>query len=342
MASDSLAQATGQAIVNFQASNSFPESDEISTSYLSSTALSAALSTVQTARHDLEEEIKYISRESALEVDEWVKNARILQYDIEQTKVFSARIAQEAGKGDELWRREKEDSDYTDFLSKEIAYSDGLLEALRGIKVVKEMLDSAEAAAHDFRILEALNILAGAWDYIGEVPANELTRPMRVLSERSFELKAGIHDTFDSAWGKLVCVDKERGAVTVSQVVEGGTDMERAMTVIKAYKEEQHRLQELYEDLDELIIKPRVLLTHGILRTIVVEGVSAPSFPTRFKQLLIIAEHDSLLDRTSLPPNQRPLCRPRESSPFHLHQFPPRLGTRPLRHIDAQTHHTNQ
>jgi len=43
---------------------------------------------------------------------------------------------------------------------------------------------------------------------------------------------------------------------------------------MKAYKDEEKRLQKFYEDFDDTIIRPRVLLDSGVLKSIVVEGVS--------------------------------------------------------------------
>lgn len=266
------ASATGKAIVEFATHGSFPDSDEISTSYVEGPILASALQAVQTARQELEDQIKAISRESAPEVDAWVLNARQLQDDIEKTKVNSARIAREGKEGEALYKTVRDDESYVGFLQKEIGYSEQLGRALRGIREVKNMLDDAENKGHGGQILEALNLLAEAWEIIGDIPAHEVTTPMSLLNTRSFKLKEMIHDTFDNAWGKLVNFDQEAGCLTVNDVTHGGIDMAQAMTVIEAYKERDYRLHRLYEQLDEVIIKPRVLLTNGILHSIVLEG----------------------------------------------------------------------
>lgn len=225
----------------------------------------------------MQDEIKAISRESAPAVDDWVENARTLREDIEATRSLSNQIAKEAEAGDILYKTAKEDGEHVEFLRNEIVYSSQLLDALQGIKVVKQMLDEAEVAGEQHRILEALNILAGAWDFIGNVPAHQMTQPMAILNKRSYELKASIHDSFNNTWNELVHFNSLKGTLTVNHTTIGGTDMDRAMTVIKAYKEEEKRLQKLYEDLDEHIIRPRVVLANGVLKSISVEGVSADS-----------------------------------------------------------------
>lgn len=264
--------AAGKAIVDFATHGTFPDDDEISTSYVEGNVLASALQAVQTARQELEDQIKSISRESAPEVDAWVLNARQLQDDIENTQVHSARIAREGNEGEVLYKTVRGVESYVGFLQKEIGYSEQLGKALRGIREVKQMLDDAENKGHGGQILEALNLLAQAWEVIGDIPAHEVTTPMSLLNTRSFRLKEMIHDIFNNAWGKLVNFDQEAGCLTVNDVTHGGIDMAQAMTVIEAYKERDYRLNKLYEQIDEVIIKPRVLLTNGILHSIVVES----------------------------------------------------------------------
>lgn len=59
-----------------------------------------------------------------------------------------------------LYRAVKEDGDHVDFLEKEIEYNAQLKEALTGIQAVQEMLDGAEGAGAEGKLLDALDILA--------------------------------------------------------------------------------------------------------------------------------------------------------------------------------------
>lgn len=54
----------------------------------------------------------------------------------------------------------KEDAEHVEFLEKEVEYSNQLKKALGGIQDVQKMLDGAEGAGVEGRLLEALNILA--------------------------------------------------------------------------------------------------------------------------------------------------------------------------------------
>jgi hypothetical protein len=47
------------------------------------------------------------------------------------------------------------------------------------------------------------------------VPADQKTRPLIVLNQRAFELKASIHEGFTMTWNKLVDINAESGKVTI-------------------------------------------------------------------------------------------------------------------------------
>lgn len=62
----------------------------------------------------------------------------------------------------------KEDAEHVEFLEKEIEYNTQLKEALNGIQDVRKMLDGAEGAGVEGRLLDALNILARmlTWNFV--------------------------------------------------------------------------------------------------------------------------------------------------------------------------------
>jgi centromere/kinetochore protein ZW10 len=87
-------------------------------------------------------------------------NAHALQEDIESSKLVADEIAHEAEVGDALHRTVKDNSDHVEFLEKEVEYNTQLKEALSGIQAVQKMLDEAESAGAEGRLLDSLNILS--------------------------------------------------------------------------------------------------------------------------------------------------------------------------------------
>ncbi|KFY88398.1 hypothetical protein V500_06397 [Pseudogymnoascus sp. VKM F-4518 (FW-2643)] len=267
-------KALGQSIANFARDGVFPGDEEISKSYVEGEALALALQAVTAARSALEDEIRKTSRDSAPEVDTWIKNAHALQEDIENSKCLAEDIAREAEGGDALQRAAKEDADHVEFLEKEVEYNTQLKEALNGIQDVQRMLDGAEGAGVEGRLLDALNILAQSWEKMENIPAHEITRPLSVLNERAFLVKKSIHEQFGHIWNTLVHFDEEMTSLTIDNTLDGPTDIPQSVLIMKAYKEDDKRIQKFCDDFETAIVHPRVILGHGPLKSISVEGTS--------------------------------------------------------------------
>ncbi|KFY42584.1 hypothetical protein V495_04438 [Pseudogymnoascus sp. VKM F-4514 (FW-929)] len=267
-------KAIGQSIANFARDGVFPGDEEISKSYVEGEALALALQAVTAARSALEDEIRKTSRDSAPEVDTWIKNAHALQEDIENSKALAEGIARDAEGGDALQQAAKEDADHVEFLEKEVEYSNQLKEALNGIQAVQRMLDEAEGAGVEGRLLDALNILAQSWEKMEHIPAHEITRPLSVLNERAFLVKKHIHEQFGHIWNTLVHFNEEMTSLTIDKTLDGPTDIPQSVLIMKAYKEDDKRIQKFCDDFETAIVHPRVLLGHEPLKSISVEGTS--------------------------------------------------------------------
>ncbi|KFZ07668.1 hypothetical protein V501_06228 [Pseudogymnoascus sp. VKM F-4519 (FW-2642)] len=265
-------KALGQSIANFARDGEFPGDEEISKSYVEGEALALALQAVTAARSALEDEIRKTSRDSAPEVDTWITNAHALQEDIENSKSLAEDIARDAEGGDALQRAAKEDAEHVEFLEKEVQYNNQLKEALGGIQDVQRMLDGAEGAGVEGRLLEALSILAQSWEKMENIPAHEITRPLSVLNERAFLIKESIHEQFGHIWNTLVHFDEEMTSLTVHNTIIGPTDIPQSVLIMKAYKEDDTRIKKFCDDFETAIVHPRVLIGHGPLKSISVEG----------------------------------------------------------------------
>lgn len=105
-------------------------------------------------------EVRNISSESAPEVDSWMKHAKALQEDIDRSRRLANELIRQAKAGDTVNQAVKDGEDRVEFLSKEARYDAQLGESLRGIKKARDLLDEAEHAAIDRKILPALHILS--------------------------------------------------------------------------------------------------------------------------------------------------------------------------------------
>lgn len=55
---------------------------------------------------------------------------------------------------------------------------------------------------------------------------------------------------------------------------DGPTDIPQSVLIMKAYKEDDKRIQKFCDDFETAIVHPRVILGHGPLKSISVQGVS--------------------------------------------------------------------
>lgn len=148
------------------------------------------------------------------------------------------------------------------FLVRELNYNQQVQLALEGIKDVNQTLDQVERARDERRILDALHLLEKAWTQLDETPVSKSCRAIRLLDIRAFELKTDVHQVFDHVWNALVHVDVEKGSVSILETVEDEPmNLTDAVIGLKAYKEVDKRMQELWHDIDQAVIAPRMDIT---------------------------------------------------------------------------------
>ena len=110
---------------------------------------------------DTQNEIRRISSESATTVDAWIKHAKALQEDIEGCRGLASDIARQAEISDAQQQVCKDAENHVEFLSKEVRYGKQVGKALQATKRVRDLLDQAQQAAVERKILAALHILSG-------------------------------------------------------------------------------------------------------------------------------------------------------------------------------------
>ncbi|EKD13112.1 centromere kinetochore protein [Drepanopeziza brunnea f. sp. 'multigermtubi' MB_m1] len=265
----------GQVLIDFSIHGTFPEEDAVSSAYVDSSTVSAALETLNRAKAELENEVREISRESAPDVDLWIKHAKSIQDDIERSRRLASSIVRQAEADEEKIEVLQEKENYIDFLSKELSFNDQLLAALRSLQAVNESLNKAEQLASEKRIIDGLHMLEDAWKRLGDIPLEKSTRAMRLLDSRSFELRMQIHEQFATIWKELINVKPDHAVITINRVLPGtAMDIDQAIIGLKAYKELDQAAKKFWEDLDDVILKPRTNLSAGSIPSIQVTGNS--------------------------------------------------------------------
>ncbi|KAI1821847.1 hypothetical protein F4861DRAFT_551303 [Xylaria intraflava] len=284
----------GRALVEFSLDGVFPEED-ISSRRIEVGQLSPALESLAAAKSRLEADIHAINEQTAPDVSQWVANAKSLEHDINRTRKWANEIARRSEEPDVSGQTIQEAEDKVEFLQREFAFNKQLNHTLICIKSVSQLLDEAELARDERRILQSLHLLEESWTALDKIPVSKSCRVMKILDIRAFELKSTVHDVFDHVWSSLIRVDATTSQITVFDSREDEQmTLADAVIGLKAYKEVDQRMAVFWQGLDEALIRPRTSLEGQDLAAIRVEnsslvlaGKADRTVPSLFQDLAI-------------------------------------------------------
>ncbi|CAK7563061.1 MAG: ribosome bioproteinsis protein ytm1 [Sporothrix epigloea] len=282
----------GQALVDFSLRGAFPADNDVATAALRSETLPGAIRMLADAKATLEAEIQQILNETAGDVQAWIENAKALQVAIARRKTLAGDILVRASNGSrcdgeqQQTTAEAEAEAHARFLTGELNYNLQVRYLLEAIRNVSGLLDEVELASSERRILDALRLLERAWSALDTMPVSKSCRAMQLLDIRAFDLKANVHDIFDHVWSALVRVkigtqeetadqvsSKRFSTLTIYQTrPDEPMSLSDAVIGLKAYKEVDHRMTDLWHALDKAIVAPRMDLAQPLRRRIHVDG----------------------------------------------------------------------
>ncbi|KAF5021985.1 hypothetical protein F66182_5976 [Fusarium sp. NRRL 66182] len=265
-------QQLSDALVAFSLEGRFP--DDVSVlPPVSETDLQPAIQALAKAKQDLEAELHTINQETKEDVDSWVRNSKALQEDIFRSKAMANEIGRQSEAPDVSGEATQDAEEKAEFLNREVQYSQQLHGALQGIKRVNQLLTEVEAAKNERRILDSLRLLERSWEAIDQVGVSKTCRVMKLLDLQSFELKSAIHEVFNHIWKALVHTDIETRQVAVYNTVnDEQMSLTDAVVGLRAYKEVDERMEQLWRNVDAAIISPRMDVKNSAFSTIQAEG----------------------------------------------------------------------
>ncbi|KAM0343060.1 hypothetical protein ACHAPU_008961 [Fusarium lateritium] len=265
-------QQLSDAIVAFSLEGRFPEDVSILPP-VSETDLQPAIQALANAKKELENELHTINQETKQDVDSWVRNSKTLQEDIFRSKAMANEIERQSEAPDVSGEAIEDAEEKTEFLNREVQYSQQLHGALQGIKRVNQLLSEVEAAKNERRILDSLRLLERSWEAIDQIGVSKTCRVMKLLNLRSFELKSAVHEVFDHVWKSLIYADIETHQFTVYDVVKDEQmTLADAVIGLQAYKEVDERMEQLWRNVDAAIISPRMNVRNGTFQTVQSDG----------------------------------------------------------------------
>ncbi|KAF4990395.1 hypothetical protein FGRMN_8530 [Fusarium graminum] len=260
------------AIVAFSLEGRFPEDVSVLPP-VSETDLQPAIQALAEAKKELENELHTINQETKQDVDSWVRNSKTLQEDIFRSKAMANEIERQSEAPDVSGEAIEDAEEKTEFLNREVQYSQQLHGALQGIKHVNQLLSEVEAAKNERRILDSLRLLERSWEAIDRIGVSKTCRVMKLLDLRSFELKSAVHEVFDHVWKTLIHADIETHQFAVYDVVKDEQmSLADAVVGLQAYKEVDERMEQLWRNVDAAIISPRMNVRNSTFQKIQSDG----------------------------------------------------------------------
>ncbi|RFU26758.1 hypothetical protein B7463_g9583, partial [Scytalidium lignicola] len=275
MASVETQNQLGRTLIEFSRNGAFPEEEAVSAAFIEGSALPGALEALNSAKADLEKEIRQLSRESAPEVDSWILNAKSLQDDIDKSRRLASEIVRQAEADEENSEALREQEIYVEFLTREKLFNSQLRETLEAIRVANNAFDSAEQLSYEKKIIDALHSLEDAWKSAEKVPLEKTTRAVRLLDARYSQLRDSLQKQLLALWNSLVSINKEQKCLTISQTLSNeNTDINQAVIGLMTYSQLDNAAKELWDNFDKIVVQPRTQLNTGYLSSINVHGNS--------------------------------------------------------------------
>ncbi|KAH6893093.1 hypothetical protein B0T10DRAFT_509672 [Thelonectria olida] len=260
------------ALVAFCVDNRFPDDVSVFPA-VSETNLQPAIDSLDKKKQELKTELHAVEQETNEDVSTWARTHKALQADIVRLKAIQNEVVQlseaPAGSGEAVEEAEQK----IEFLNREVQYSQQLHGALRRVHNVTNLLNQVEAAKDERRIIDSLHLLEQSWAAQDQIGVSKTCRVMRLLDIRSFELKSAVHEVFDHVWKALVHTDIEsRKVVIYDSIVDEQMSLADAVVGLKAYKEVEERMEQLWRNLDAAVVSPRMDNRNSTVPSVQVQG----------------------------------------------------------------------
>ncbi|PKK46212.1 hypothetical protein CI102_10222 [Trichoderma harzianum] len=301
MATTTEPQQLSNAILSFALEGSFPD-DIAALPSVSETDLDPTLRALGEAKVAIEAEIHTINEETKDDISSWVQNSKVLQEDIIRSKTIANDIIRQSEAPDVTGEAILDAEEKAEFLNREVQYSQQMHIVLRKIQHVNRLLIEVEQASRERRVLDSLRLLEKSWTALDEVGVSKTTRVMKLLDLRAFELKSDIHQAVDHVWKTLIQVDADLGRVAIYNTRQDEKMiLEDAVIGLKAYKEVDERMEQLWHNLDAAVVSPRMDTTRSNTPGIKVDGdvlelagsadASAEALLSDLEQILTFVAH---------------------------------------------------
>lgn len=291
-------QKLGQVVLESVEHGAYPDSENVASAHLPQDALPSLLAGIERAQNEVKvgrptipallllltmpkTEIRSLSRDAAPDIDGWIAQAKQLQADIERSRATAHDIVQQAEAGKTLHANVDDASSKATLLKNELAFNDTLQATLERIKQASDLLDKAQDATVEQNIIEALDTLKMADDYIVHLGPFRDTRVAAVLHKRASQLRDTLAGSSLETWNLLIAVDVSKKCVTIKNEADGtsewssmtcspnlsieatGTNLPTVVDALSRLGTLDAAIAKLQKALEQAIVHPRLVVRGG-------------------------------------------------------------------------------
>lgn len=255
------------AILQYIDRNAYPDSEDVISANLDSTALSNILTALRKEQDDVKAEIRSLSKGTAPDIDTWISRAKDLQNDILRSRETARQIVAEAEQGRELRSKTEDAGKKVGLLEKEVGFNEALTGTLEHVKYAGGVLDQAREELLKGKVERALERLEDAEASVSGLQGFEGSKAVGLLVKRVEGVRTDVEESTVGLWNQLVLVEQAGRQITVKQ--QDGERAEDSLEgVVKAATGLDilpRLLQKLTKDTERTLLRPLMSVDrHGM------------------------------------------------------------------------------
>ena len=267
------ADLVAPAVLNYISHSAYPDSEAVSSADLSSSTLTALLSSLREAQEVAKNDIRSLSNEAAPDIDAWIARAKELQADILRSRDTARQIVAEAERLEEVKAEVADAGSKVGLLEREVAFNESLAATLEQVRDANGLLESVRDDTVKGDVETAIEKLAEAEAAISDLEKLSHSRAVQVLAQSAEQLKESMRETTTECWDALVNVSVEDKRVLVQphgldayvpNAVSSEISLEQIVMGSKVLGLFRTLLQKLGKDIDRAILRPRMVVDEDV------------------------------------------------------------------------------
>ncbi|OOF97861.1 hypothetical protein ASPCADRAFT_205131 [Aspergillus carbonarius ITEM 5010] len=257
MSAKASEQEISQSVLDFVTDGTYPESERIVTSGISTAVLVKELELISKAREQVEAEISFLSRENNFDADGWISQAKQLHADIERSRVTAREIVEQHEKTPPLQLRVEDASAKVGLIETEIVFNQAVASALTEVQNLCGQLDDGRTALREGRVMTAIEILEATEHAVKQNSHFTNTNVLHILLENTAGLRKDVVEAVRHSWNGQLLIDKREGKLVISK--DNANSLEETIVALTRLGMLSSTKDKFQKELMSRIIEPVLL-----------------------------------------------------------------------------------